>query len=791
MTILRGDKSNAQTYQGTLKRFGSNALALAEDIKTDFITSDGNSVADILGRLRDLINNGGLTNDEIDAIEDLVGSSVLTILQNLTDHLSLKTAPILYSPSTDDWTIVDSAETGEQFGRIAVVRSVPTPARVNYSTMHPVSQTIDAEITPAIIIGVFPDNLQRETARVQWLRPGNNRSVFPLDQFHEIPDGGVVVQNMPAGYTAYWYGSESNFFALYKAVPNEVFLLETLDHEIRWDGTFGPDAIAAITEIIGRNRQPGYSEARLLTNYDYRAAQELAANLTRRVQHDAGDDLSGERGRALTAAPQPGLAEDADYVYWIGNALQNRAIQRMDKQTQVVSALALQLTANDYGLALDEDGDFWTCRRNATEFNLMCFGADGTRQSTKEPAATEPINSLTNRTNGYCLAVSPTRVMVAEIRGGAAWWWERGNSDGDTNAISTVWDDVAHLTADLSYFDGAFYALRADGHVLRKFSAEDFSTDAVNDVDVTSNNYDDPLGLAVGLRRAYVATASHLHAFAYGSGYDAVLANIGTPHVRLSTGAGQNKLIMGGGASFNIIGTGNLIEHVHDLVRLHLDGYYTKTRFYGELILHKHVAGVAWPAAYYYRVDGNNLVPTTNGTDTATSDLRDYMGVSRVLFYHSTERNEQISDTSKAHTLTFPNDNFGQAIFNDNRNDDFVFVLNNLAFEFDPASFTAQLDVVANEGADRSRFDGRTSADCTRVGSGGRYALKLRDALGPASRNLRVSDIVNHTIHAINLNAGSHPHQVAVNGEVGFNLPHIPNGKVHAVMALDVPITLR
>lgn len=796
MTVLRGDKNSAQTYQGTLKRFGENALALAEDIKTGIMTSDGNSVEAIFGRIRELINQGGLTFDEIDTLRDLVSSSVLEVLQNLAEHTALKTAPILYSPTTDDWDIVATTETGEKYGRFLIVDSrLENP--INYNAMQPRLQQFDVEISPAIIIGVFPDDMPRQNFRLEWYRSSTQRSIFPLDQFHLAPTQEVVIQNIPAGYSAYWYGSEAHFFALYKTVPNDNFTLQALDHQIRWDGLFGPEAIKAIEEVIGNNRQPGHSESRLLSNYDFRAAQELVANLTRQVEHEKGQDLSEERGRTLTAEPNVGLAEDSDYLYWIGASSQDHAIQRMHKQTLKINALSLQLSADYYGLAIDEDGDFWTTVRvnngGQNTFEIRCFQADGTRQASKEPASTEPVHRHSDRADGYCIAVSPTYLLIAEVNGDSSCWWERGNTDGDNN-ILPLWSQNNEGTADISYYDGAFYVLRSDGSLLKKFSDDgEFDTDAANDIDLSARGYSDPLGLAVGLRRAYISTANHLYAFSYFNGYEAVLANIGNQQIKLTTSTSERQLMMGGGASYNIIPDGQAdTQHAHDIVRLHLDGYYNRTRFYGEVVLHKHVSGVAWPDHYYYRVDDNgNLVPTTDGSDTAESNLNAYAGTGRNMFYSNTHRHALISDSSKSHTLTIPNNNFGETVFQANRDDNFVFVINHPNFSFDPESFTTFLDVIANEGADRDFLAGRTRIICSRDGNGDRYAMKLQDGVSTAPDNFKVHNIFNRTSRTYNLDSGNLPNRVNVNGETTFIIPYIPNGKIHAVIALDVPITLK
>lgn len=247
--------------------------------------------------------------------------------------------------------------------------------------------------------------------------------------------------------------------------------------------------------------------------------------------------------------------------------------------------------------------------------------------------------------------------------------------------------------------------------------------------------------------------------------------------------------MLGADSGYNINGNGQIDElHYDNIFQGELRATKAGTTLTGILELDKSVTGVSWPSAYYYRVDGSTIVPTTDGTDTASSDLRDYMGDCRNMFYHSTERNEQISDTSKAHTLTFPNHNFGQELVQNRQTQNLQLVFNFPDFDVDVASFTGDMIVHTNSGDKNTLWNNRTRVRFDRV-STGRYTMTLGTSSAFDSIPLKVSDIFHVVDHSINLNAGSHTNQVAVNGEVGFNLPHIPNAQQHVEISFSVTVT--
>lgn len=251
----------------------------------------------------------------------------------------------------------------------------------------------------------------------------------------------------------------------------------------------------------------------------------------------------------------------------------------------------------------------------------------------------------------------------------------------------------------------------------------------------------------------------------------------------------SRKLMLGADSGYNFNGNGQIDElHYDQIFQGELRAVKEGTTLTGILELDKNVNGVSWPTNYYYRVDGNTIVPTTDGTDTASSDLRDYMGDSRLMFYHSTEFNEQISDTSKSHTLTYPNHNVGQELVRNRLEQNLQLVFNFPGFNVDVASFTGDMIVHSNSGDKNTLWNSKTRVRFDRV-STGRYTMTLGTSSTFDAAAIKVQDIFHVVDHSINLNSGSHTNQVAVNGEVGFNLPHIPNAQQHVEISFTVAVT--
>ena len=159
-------------------------------------------------------------------------------------------------------------------------------------------------------------------------------------------------------------------------------------------------------------------------------------------------------------------------------------------------------------------------------------------------------------------------------------------------------------------------------------------------------------------------------------------------NVSLATSRMERRLKMGAGDDFDILGTSGLdVSHAHDIVGLQLDAKRTSNRLKGTLVLRKDVTGVSFPANYYYRINSDgDLVPTTDGTDTAPSNLAIYLGSGRHFFYTHTESNQYREDLSKAHTLTVPNDNYGEDLFHDEADEYFVVGLALDGYSLDPAT---------------------------------------------------------------------------------------------------------
>lgn len=206
------------------------------------------------------------------------------------------------------------------------------------------------------------------------------------------------------------------------------------------------------------------------------------------------------------------------------------------------------------------------------------------------------------------------------------------------------------------------------------------------------------------------------------------------------------------------------------------------TKLSGKISLDKHVSGVNWPTNYYYREGTTDIIPTTDGSDTASSNLQDYMGASRPMFYNTTEFNEMISNTSKTHTLRYPIDNFGQQLMGMRQTHDFIIVFNHPDFDVDVASFIATMNVITNTGDKSADWAGKTRVRFNRV-STNHYTLTRGTDSVFDSANIKVSDIFHKVEHGIDLNAGGLTNQVSVNGQVGFQLPHIPNA--HQVVDIE------
>lgn len=255
-----------------------------------------------------------------------------------------------------------------------------------------------------------------------------------------------------------------------------------------------------------------------------------------------------------------------------------------------------------------------------------------------------------------------------------------------------------------------------------------------------------------------------------------------------STTSPQNSKFMFGASNWNFHNDGNVdAAYFNFIATAEIEAVKVGTNLTGVITLNKHVSGVNWPTNYYYRDNGTTIVPTTDGTDTAPSSLFEYMGTSRYMFVGSSEINELISDTSKSHRLNFPVDNIGQPITYIHQDNNLQLVFNFPGFDVDVASFIGQMDVHINTGDKQSLWNGKTRVRFDKV-STGRYTMTLGDNGSFNSAALKVKDIWNKQTHSINLDSGSHTNQVLVNGEVGFNLPYIPNAQQFVEITFDVDV---
>ncbi|MCY3933442.1 MAG: hypothetical protein OXH70_17170 [Acidobacteria bacterium] len=260
----------------------------------------------------------------------------------------------------------------------------------------------------------------------------------------------------------------------------------------------------------------------------------------------------------------------------------------------------------------------------------------------------------------------------------------------------------------------------------------------------------------------------------------------GITGVQAWTGRGKSDLYMAAGV-LALTANDQAVRstyYVHDMTRMLFTGYRTATRLRGTLRLDHHVAGVNWPSEFGYRLDNGVLTPSTDGSDTATSDLSSYMGSARSMWWTDTEFNELISDTSKSHTLRYPHNNFGEPLYNDRYNDPFQFGFSTalIGGTLSDASAEVPLTVFRNDGDGLApQLEGVTTGTLTRV-AGNRYTLTLDGR----SNAVKVSDLWWTTTQEYGLNSPSWA--VAVNGRVGFSIPYYPNSRVILDIGIDMAV---
>ena len=248
----------------------------------------------------------------------------------------------------------------------------------------------------------------------------------------------------------------------------------------------------------------------------------------------------------------------------------------------------------------------------------------------------------------------------------------------------------------------------------------------------------------------------------------------------------RTRRLMLGALNDNFLNNGQTDAANYDQVfALRLEGARIGYRITGELTIDKHISGVAFPAHYYYRVEGDGIVPTTDGTDTATSDVRDYVGSSRNMWYTATRRHAQIANSSRVHNITIPIENLGELIINRDQNDPLLVVFNFPSFNVNVQSFEGQMTVITNTGEDTATWDGKVRARFDKAATN-RYSITLGTADAYDSSPLRISDIFKKSTHFLRLDESNQLNYVDVNGEVAIPVPHMANSVKLATIDFEV-----
>lgn len=266
------------------------------------------------------------------------------------------------------------------------------------------------------------------------------------------------------------------------------------------------------------------------------------------------------------------------------------------------------------------------------------------------------------------------------------------------------------------------------------------------------------------------------------------LEGVASASILETTGPRNRKFMLGAGSD-NFQPNGDRdTSHFDEIFTLTMRGERNGTTLTGNFLWNKQVTGVGFPTNYYMRTQGNTIVPTTDGTNQATSDLRDYVGESRDIFYGFSGTVNLQSDGSKQHQINSQNDNT-LLITTTHLNSDLLVVFDFSDFDVDVSSFTADLVVDRNEGDKNSLYSGKDKLRFNRVATN-RYSMTLGTGSTFDTANIKVKDVFNKQIHQIDLDSGSHPNQVDVTGHVIFDIPFIPNG--HQVMeaSFSVPVVV-
>lgn len=294
---------------------------------------------------------------------------------------------------------------------------------------------------------------------------------------------------------------------------------------------------------------------------------------------------------------------------------------------------------------------------------------------------------------------------------------------------------------------------------------------------------DPPDGLAVALirdtSRGAKPTAVGQH-YGFDVPQRAVAPVVGTSVIE-RTGANVSTLRMSSGTGF-ITGSAADRHNFHDIVYATLEGFHSQGKFRGKLSLHANIAGYNFPDKVYFRPDGNTIVPTTDGSDTALSDWRGYLGNFRRMFHTVTYNYEQISQTSRTHSLVTPTLNVGETLHAVEQQYAFAINFNLPGLRFTDSEFTALLSTMRHErehGLDPG-FNQRNRLKFRRIDDARDTYEMILAGYGTEGLTLKVRDIIYAMTHHNTFSAHSgEPNYVAVNGENIISVPYYAPLKLH------------
>lgn len=249
--------------------------------------------------------------------------------------------------------------------------------------------------------------------------------------------------------------------------------------------------------------------------------------------------------------------------------------------------------------------------------------------------------------------------------------------------------------------------------------------------------------------------------------------------ITASTGPTATKLILGAN-DHNVLASSGWRDdlHVDDIFHFQFNGSRTSSKLKGTLTLNKAVRDVSIPSQYYYFITGGALQPTEDGTNIATSDVRDYLGTSSNMFETQTTFNEALTNNALNHSLTVTTETTFSPLTAGQQTHNFNLVFNFPDFDLDVVSFIGDIVIHTNSGDKQSLWNGKTRVRFDRVSAGsGRYTMTLGTDSAFDASPLLVSDLFNVQEWDLNLNGNGYPNEEDVNGQVEMLIPYIPNAK--------------